>query len=59
MQVSVAPDDSLVVVVVAHRELGEARPLRPGELSAFSIIAVDRSKGPLDLRLAFLSVVWH
>jgi hypothetical protein len=48
-QVSVAPEDSLVVV--AHRELGQARPLRLDELSAFSIIEDRRSEGPLDLRM--------
>lgn len=47
-QVSVAPENSLVIV--AHRELGKARPLRSDELSAFSIIEDNRSEGPLDLR---------
>lgn len=47
-QVSVTPGDSLVVV--AHRELAKARPLRSDELSAFSVIADNRSEGPLDPR---------
>jgi hypothetical protein len=47
-QVSVAPENSLVIV--AHRDLGKARPLRPDELSAFSIIEDNHSEGPLDLR---------
>jgi len=48
-QISVTPENSLVVV--AHRELAKARPLRPDELSAFSIIADNRSEGSLDPRV--------